>query len=316
MGIIEIKSTSKTTHMTGSYPQNRRQPFKPNTHKGFKDKNNRFNKKRPQVNASTEDQKLTNNTYYENTQKSDFGDTKKANSVQSKLFELKERANRKRQEELNQAKNSEGPINGNNRQAEGSPKSTGQDNYNLGNPSSSNQGKLLVKQPESSKIVSKSEEKAVSTKLQKVENKDFNKENGPNPKIVITAINSSDDNSKNVTSPESQKAQNSNFLSRDSPKKLFNQNLEQKDVTISVEDQNSVVKDNDQKNLASQEILSVQSNNAISISRSNTQKSDDEKNPVSPCELSIRFPNEATKVAYLKMLKERQDNIEKLNKAK
>merc|ERR1711976_1097993 len=249
MGIIEIKSTSKTTHMTGRYPQNRRQPFKPNTHKGFKDKNNRFNKKRPQVNASTEDQKLTNNTYYENTQKSDFGDTKKANSVQSKLFELKERANRKKQEELNQAKNSECPINGNNRQAEGSPKSTGQDNYNLGNPSSSNQGKLLVKQPESSKIVSKSEEKAVSTKLQKVENKDFNKENGPNPKIVITAINSSDDNSKNVTSPESQKAQNSNFLSRDSPKN-FNQNLEQKDVTISVEDQNSVVKDSDQKNLA------------------------------------------------------------------
>merc|ERR1712232_382914 len=43
-----------------------------------------------------------------------------------------------------------------------------------------------------------------------------------------------------------------------------------------------------------------------------TQKSEDEKNPVSPCELSIRFPNEEMRQLYLKML----DRNSKNNKPK
>jgi len=58
--------------------------------------------------------------------------------------------------------------------------------------------------------------------------------------------------------------------------------------------------------------ISLYEHLANSISRSNTQKSEDEKNAASPCELSIRFPNEETKIAFLKMKKDREDRQRKL----
>lgn len=60
--------------------------------------------------------------------------------------------------------------------------------------------------------------------------------------------------------------------------------------------------------------ISLYEHLANSISRSNTQNSEDEKNPASPCELSIRFPNEETKIAFLKMKKDREDKQRKLQK--
>jgi len=103
------------------------------------------------------------------------------------------------------------------------------------------------------------------TRQQNVESKNFNLNGDANPKIVIIANDSSDNNSKNATSPKSQIVQDNNLLSKDSPKKYFKQNLEQKDVKNGVEDKTSVSKDIEQKNLASQEILSVQSINGTYI---------------------------------------------------
>jgi len=164
MGNYKLESTSKTTHMTGRFNQfknkgvNNKPPMK------YNPKNKRFNQKPNQANTSVDGQKLTNNINYENAQKSDTGDNKSLNIRNSNLMELKAGILKKKQEELNKAKNIDGPINGNNGQKNELLKSISQKEYNLGNPSVSNQGQLFVKQPESSKIISKSEKKISTTK--------------------------------------------------------------------------------------------------------------------------------------------------------
>lgn len=150
--------------MTGRYNNMKSKGFKNKPPTSYMPNNKRFNPKTNQANTSVDGQKLTNNINYENAQKSDSGDNKLLNIRNSNLMELKAGILKKKQEELNKAKNIDGPINGNNGQKEGCLKSIGQDNYNLGNPSVSNPGQLFVKQSESSKIISKSEKKIGSTK--------------------------------------------------------------------------------------------------------------------------------------------------------